>query len=127
MSLVLLLLGCSRPIPAGDPSRPDIVLVSIDSLRPDHLSAYGHDRPTSPALDALAARGLRFTDARSASPWTLPAHLTMLTGLWPTEHQVVEDLLKLPTDVPMVQERLREAGDAREHSVKPVKEYAEDG
>ncbi|MFZ5478301.1 MAG: sulfatase [Myxococcota bacterium] len=103
--LVTLMGACARP-----PSAPDVVLISIDSLRADHLGAYGYARPTSPFLDRLAREGLRYTDARTASPWTLPSHLTMLTGMWPTDHQVVEDDLALRSDVPMVQERLREAG-----------------
>lgn len=111
--LVALLLACQAgppPLPRGDPARPDIVLISIDSLRRDHLGTYGYPRATSPNLDALAARGLRFDAARTASPWTLPSHLTMLTGRWPTEHMVVEDVFALAPSVPMVQEQLGEAG-----------------
>jgi len=110
-SLVALLLwaGCQR-LPDGDPERPDILLVSVDSLRADHLGAWGYERETSPNLDRLAASGQRYAHARSASPWTLPAHVTMLTGKWPTEHQVVEDVLALPPTTPMIQERLQAAG-----------------
>ena len=68
--MILVLAGCG-PLPDGDPARPDIVLVSIDSLRADHLSGYGYARRTTPNLDALAETGLRFTDARSASPWKI--------------------------------------------------------
>ncbi len=107
------LLGCSgaaKPLPPGDPGRPDIVLVSVDSLRADHLSAYGYTRATSPNLDRLAEGGLRFEGARASSPWTLPSHMTMLTGRWPTDHDVIEDDLALAPDVPMVQEALAAAG-----------------
>lgn len=111
VALSALLAACGAPpLPAGDASRPDVVLVSVDSLRADHLGAWGYARPTSPFLDSLAAEGLRFTDARSAAPWTLPSHLTMLTGKTAPEHGVVDDALKLADDVPMVQERLRAAG-----------------
>lgn len=107
----LLLLGaCARGLPPGDPDRPDILLISIDTLRPDHLGAYGYSRPTSPRIDALAARGLRFDHARAASPWTLPSHMTMFTGLWPTEHQVIEDTLRLSPTVPLITESLHDAG-----------------
>ncbi|MFN7144979.1 MAG: sulfatase [Myxococcota bacterium] len=106
---MLLLLGCG-PLPRGDAERPDIVLVSIDSLRADHLGSYGYPRDTTPNLDALAKDGLRFTQARAASPWTLPSHMTMFTGLWPTEHQVIEDDLTLAPSVPVVTEALKEAG-----------------
>jgi arylsulfatase A-like enzyme len=112
VGVLTLLLACGgpAPVPAGDPSRPDVVLVSIDTLRADHLGSYGYGRPTSPFLDALAARGTRFAAARSASPWTLPAHTTMLTGLLPSTHRVVEDDLRLADDMPLLQEQLRAAG-----------------
>lgn len=89
---------------------PDVILVSIDTLRPDHLGAYGHTRPTSPFIDGLAARGVRFARARSSSPWTLPAHVTMLTGRLPTSHYVVADALRLSDDVPVLPERLAARG-----------------
>lgn len=112
--VILLLLACSEKtpplMPRGDPARPDIVLVSVDTLRADHLSAYGYERPTSPFLERLAARGTRFAHARSAVPWTLPSHTTLLTGQLPGRHKVVEDSLRLPNSVPMLQERLTEAG-----------------
>ena len=82
MTLLLMLAGCGwlsdKPaevagLPTGDAARPDVILVSIDTLRADHLSSYGHERPTSPFIDGLAADGVRFSHARSASPWTLPA------------------------------------------------------
>jgi arylsulfatase len=106
---LLVLAGCG-PLPSGDDTRPDIVLVSIDSLRADHISAYGYHRKTTPNIDDWAAEGLRFARARSASPWTLPSHLTMLTGRWPLEHQVIEDDLALSPDVPLVTEALKAAG-----------------
>jgi len=107
---LFLLAACGGPLPDGDPARPDIVLVSIDSLRADHLSSYGYDRKTTPHLDDLAGDGVRFTHARAASPWTLPSHLTMFTGKWPTDHQVVEDDLALSPDVPVITEALQKAG-----------------
>ncbi len=119
LPLAALLAGCG-PLPGGDDARPDIVLVSIDSLRADHLSSYGYHRPTTPHLDDLAEDGLRFTRARAASPWTLPSHLTMLTGRWPTEHQVVEDDLALAPSVPVVTEALNAAGYATAAFVSTV-------
>lgn len=89
---------------------PDVVLVSIDTLRPDHLSSYGHDRPTSPFIDSLASQGVRFEHARSPSPWTLPAHTTMFTGQLPTTHYVVEDGLRLADTEPVLPDLLRARG-----------------
>jgi arylsulfatase A-like enzyme len=63
-----------------------VVLVSIDTLRADHLGFYGYERPTSPVLDALAGESTVFEEAMSSSPWTLPAHASLLTGLYPSRH-----------------------------------------
>jgi arylsulfatase A-like enzyme len=92
-----------RPLPqpadvllaVGDPTVHDldaygrakgVLLVSIDTLRRDHVSAYGYPRPTTPRLDALAAAGTFCEDAVSTSSWTLPAHLSLLTSADPAEH-----------------------------------------
>ena len=104
--------GCSEsdPLPSGSASAPDVILVSIDTLRADHLSSYGYERQTSPFLDSLAAEGVRFARARSASPWTLPAHTTMLTGQLPATHRVVDDSLSLSDTVPYLPDLLSRAG-----------------
>ena len=82
------------------------ILISIDTLRPDHLGCYGHGRDTSPTLDALAARGVRFADASAAAPWTLPSHATMLTGLYPSHHGVKNHETRLPGSVVTLAEEL---------------------
>jgi arylsulfatase A-like enzyme len=104
-----LLLACAPPLPPGG-ERPDIVLVSIDTLRADHLGSYGYGRDTSPFLDQLAARGLRYSHARSPSPWTLPTHSTMLSGQLPVHHRVVDDSSQLGSETPLLQETLAQAG-----------------
>jgi arylsulfatase A-like enzyme len=69
------------------PARPtNVLLISIDTLRPSMLGCYGYDRPTSPTLDRLAAEGVLFENAFTTSPWTLPAHGSLLTGLYPRHH-----------------------------------------
>lgn len=89
-ALALALAACG---PGEEPApRPrHIVLVSIDTLRADHLSCYGYGRATSPALDALAAEGVRFERCVASSSWTLPSHLTMLTGLPVAAHGIDHD------------------------------------
>jgi arylsulfatase A-like enzyme len=81
--LSLVAAGCGG---GGDGERPNIVLISIDTMRPDFLGCYGRERETSPAIDALAAGGTVFEDVTAASPWTLPSHATMLTGQYPSTH-----------------------------------------
>ena len=83
---------------AADGPPRNVILISIDTLRPDHLSCYGHERETSPAIDALAERGVRFADASSAAPWTLPSHATMFTGLYPSRHGVKDYSHRLPQE-----------------------------
>ena len=70
--------------------RPDIVLISIDSLRADHLGSYGYDKPTSPTMDRLAAEGVRFANAISSTSWTLPSHSAIFTGLYDSAHGVYD-------------------------------------
>ncbi len=65
---------------------PNLVLVSIDTVRSDHLSAYGYGRPTSPQLERLAAESHLFERSFSASTWTLPSTASLLTGLLPAQH-----------------------------------------
>jgi len=118
VALLLSLLACTPgDIKPGDPKRPDVILVSIDTLRADHLSSYGYARLTSPFLDSLAKDGTRFAHARSNSPWTLPAHLTVLTGQLPTTHQVTDDHLALDPSVPVLPEAMAAAGYATGASV----------
>lgn len=81
--LILGALGCNR-----EPARPSLVLVVIDTLRADHVGAYGYPRPTTPRLDELAARGARFSAAHASTSWTLPSVVSMLTGTYPAEHGV---------------------------------------
>jgi arylsulfatase A-like enzyme len=94
----------------GPPGPRNAILISIDTLRPDFLSCYGHGRPTSPNLDALAARGVRFADVTAAAPWTLPSHATMLTGLYPSHHGAKDHETRLPDSVETVAEVFRAAG-----------------
>ncbi|HET9314905.1 MAG TPA: sulfatase [Vicinamibacteria bacterium] len=88
-----LLLGIADPIVHDVDdygSSKGVVLVSIDTLRRDHVGTYGYGKPTTPAIDALAARSVVADDAVSVSSWTLPAHLSMLTSVDPGAHGGVD-------------------------------------
>ena len=78
--------------PRPDP-RPDVVLIVIDTLRKDHLPAYGYARDTAPFLSRLAARGVVFDNAYSTAPWTAPATASLFTGRYPFQHGVVSGRL----------------------------------
>ena len=109
LGLLLFLAACAGEPGQEDVARPrNVLLLSLDTLRPDHLSCYGHERETSPAIDALAASGVRFADASSAAPWTLPSHATMFTGLYPSHHGVKDYAHRLPQESVTLAEILRE-------------------
>jgi arylsulfatase A-like enzyme len=95
-----------------DPARPrrNVVLISLDSLRADHVGAYGYERDTSPAFDRFAKEGVLFRNAIATSSWTLPTHLTMFTGRSQVSHGVVVDTLVLSPAIPTLGEIFKEAG-----------------
>ncbi len=86
------------------------MLISIDSLRADHVGAYGYTRPTTPAIDALAAEGLLFARAYSSSSWTLPAHAALLTGLVDSAHGATSQGKTLRSSASTLAELLSAAG-----------------
>src|SRR5262249_46577494 len=71
----------------ADP-RPNVLIITIDTLRADHLGSYGYQGAQTPVLDGLAARGVRFAHARTVAPLTLPAHASLMTGTFPVQHGV---------------------------------------
>jgi arylsulfatase A-like enzyme len=73
----------SRPLPPE--GSPNVLLIVLDTVRADHLSAYGYARPTTPNLERFAGQCIRFDAAHSTAPWTLPSHGSMFTGRWPHE------------------------------------------
>lgn len=113
--LLLLLAGCGgrEPVlrlPAGSASERDIVLISIDTLRPDHLGSYGYGRDTSPFLDARAREGVVFENAWSTAPWTLPAHASMFTGLRADQHGALDEDLQVSRSAAFFTEALEALG-----------------
>ncbi|MBI3820925.1 MAG: sulfatase [Planctomycetes bacterium] len=70
----------------GKNGGPNVILITIDTLRADHLGCYGYKRTTTPFLDSIAADGTRFADASAAATWTKPSTATILTGLYPSRH-----------------------------------------
>ncbi len=87
-----------------------VIVVSIDTLRRDHVSVYGYGRRTTPTLEALANEGVVFEDAVTTAPWTLPAHASLLTSLYPSSHGAVDLRRGLPDDVPSLPLHLQQNG-----------------
>jgi arylsulfatase A-like enzyme len=84
LALTLAMSGCSAPQPAPvEPRKPDVLLITVDTLRADRLGVYGYDVPTSPNIDRLASRGVRFADTSAQWPKTWPSMASMLTGAYP--------------------------------------------
>lgn len=74
------------------PVRPNVLLITLDTTRADHLSSYGYFRSTTPRLDGLARRSIVFEDAWAPMATTLPSHLSMMTARWPLEHGVLANV-----------------------------------
>ncbi|MGD8817209.1 MAG: sulfatase-like hydrolase/transferase, partial [Acidobacteriota bacterium] len=90
--------------------KTNVVLISIDTLRPDRMSLYGHDRPTTPNIDRWAGQsGVTFERVVAASPWTLPSHVSMFTGLDATTHNVNFNT-PIPEELELLSERLHADG-----------------
>jgi arylsulfatase A-like enzyme len=108
-ALVLVIgLACSGTSPERE--RPNLFLVTIESLRTDHVGCYGYDRATTPGLDRLATEGTRYSRASAPTSWTLTSHATLLTGLYPSAHRVIEPRHRLAESYATLAETLQEAG-----------------
>ena len=91
-------------------SRPDILLLVLDTQRVDRLSVYGYERETSPNLDALAADATRFRHAVTPAQWTIPTHTSLFTGYYPAVHRTQQSFSKAPASVPTLAELLQADG-----------------
>ena len=114
--VILILIGClfflysyyddTFPKQAKPPK--GIILISLDTLRADHLSCYGYHRNTSPNIDAFAKEGILFENALVQSSWTLPSHMSIMTSLYPFSHGVEHGDQQLSEDHLTLAELLRE-------------------
>lgn len=91
-------------------SAPNVILITLDTTRADHIGCYGGKNVSTPNLDALAAKGVLFEEARSHCPLTLPSHASMLAGRTPAGMNLRVNGLVLEKDVPMIQETFRKRG-----------------
>lgn len=118
VALFLLLPACREQ--GSTPPRPDatakppfdanLLFISLDTARADHLGCYGYERPTSPHIDALAAESHVFEQAYTVMATTLPAHTSMFTSLYPAQTGVVMNALIVPPQALTMAERLKAAG-----------------
>jgi len=111
-AVLLLLLGAVAVRQwAGWLSKPPhVIIISVDTLRRDHVTAYGYEGDTTPVIDSLAAAGAVFDEAFAACTNTAPSHATMLTGLYPPSHGIVRNTHRLKPGVRTLAEMLGEEG-----------------
>ncbi len=108
--VLLALAGCGRFAPQPSNKTP-VILISIDTLRSDHLPAYGYKGVETPNIDALRADSILYEHAYSHVPLTLPSHCSILTGLLPADHGVRDNVgYRLASNVPTLQELLKKNG-----------------
>jgi arylsulfatase A-like enzyme len=111
-ALLLLLAACG----AAEDRRPNVLIVTIESLRTDHVGAFGGrsrtrpEEPLTPALDALAGESTVYEDAHATSSWTLASHASLFTGLYPSGHRTVRPLDRLADSHVTLAEHLAAAG-----------------
>ena len=109
--IILVSTGSSDRVTASTRQPPKgIILISLDTLRADHLGSYGYHRDTSPHIDALAKESILFENAVVQSPWTLPSHMSIMTSLYPSFHGVDEFSFRLADEHVTLAELLKEHG-----------------
>ena len=107
--LLLAASACSdreTPGVAHTPAASSFLLVTVDTMRADRIGAYGDGSARTPVMDALAARGARFTNAFAVAPITLPSHASMLTGRYPPGHGARHNGMRIDPDIPTMAEVL---------------------
>jgi arylsulfatase A-like enzyme len=92
------------------PRPPNVIVLLLDTARAQNFSCYGYARPTSPAIDAIAAEGVLYEQAISTGCWSLPAQVSLLTGMFPSKHGAHELHLSYAHPYPLLPEVLRQAG-----------------
>src|ERR1700674_2808598 len=108
--LATAMASAAAQVASKKAQQPDVFLVTIDTLRADHVHCYGYDRIHTPALDGLAKDGIRFAQAFTPSPITNTSHTTILTGLLPSSHGVTDFAVPLASTHPTWAELLKKDG-----------------
>ncbi len=101
--------GCGRPVTLFDGAPPtNLLVITLDTLRADHLGTYGYGRPVSPRLDEFAGTAFVFDDATCSVPTTLPSHVSIFTGLRPIRHGIRLNGVEPTTDLTTIFDLLAE-------------------
>ena len=102
--------GCDRAGGSARTVEPNIILISLDTLRADHLQCYGYNKETSSNIDILAKEGVLFERAFAQSNWTLPSHVSMFSSLYPSSHGVTSRRKKISKDTMLLAQILKKHG-----------------
>lgn len=113
LAIATTLASCGERV--GDTTRarsdaPNILLITVDTLRADHVGAWGYERNTSPSMDAFAAKSIVFERAYAPAPWTKPSVASLHTGLYPSAHTIQRPRAALPEEVVTIAEILQSEG-----------------
>ena len=107
---IVLVGGCGGDSRRSTELPRSVLVITMDTTRADHLGVYGYSAPTTPNVDALAARGVLFERTYAPMAQTLPSHATLFTGVGPRVHGALANHYSLADGIPTLAERLRERG-----------------
>ena len=96
VALCVLIVAATAASADSARPRPNIIVITVDALRADHLGVYGYSRPTSPAIDAFAKEAVVVSDGISQAPYTKASMASFLTGLYPTTHKAFTTNVAIP-------------------------------
>ena len=117
--ICFVILGVQAEASPSQRSAPDVILITIDTLRADHVHCYGYENVETPALDSLAKEGIRFSRAFTPSPITNTSHTTILTGLLPSNHGVTDFAVPLADSHPTWASAVKSPLEAVTHEISP--------
>jgi hypothetical protein len=104
-------VGCTQEEPPAEPaSVPNVLLIVVDTLRADHLSVYGYERPTTPELERYFASADRYVQAYSAATFTSGSVVSMLSGLYPGAHGIRDSYVQVPDEIVLLPDLFSEQG-----------------
>lgn len=108
--LLLSLFSCKQSSNISNTESPNVILIVIDSLRSDHLGAYGYNRSITPTMDRFAKRSLQLCNVVAQGSWTKSTTASLMTGLYPKSHKTVDMYDRLDPKIPLLSTRLKEKG-----------------
>ncbi len=108
--VVIVAIGIWAIVPRGYDGPYNVLFISVDTLRPDHLTYHGYERETSPVIDKIAYEGITYTNCYSVSGWTLPSMATLLSGRYPRDHGATDFHWAMADDVPTLPSILKDHG-----------------